>query len=121
MAVKFGIGSALSITAVYGFLLAMMRPLGVAGIVAAVVSGTAISGVIIFASRRDLGAILWVMIGTVIGSVVGLAFLSSMILSHQYGYDHGFGETARSNIMGGVIGAMCGGLIASLMYRIKAD
>ena len=97
MAIRFGIRSALAIITVYGVLFAVMQPLGVAGIVAAVVSGTAISGVIMLARRRNLGTIVRVTIGAMIGAILGLGCLSPMILSNQYGYDHGFGETANAS------------------------
>ncbi len=120
MAVRFGIRSALSITAVYAALLVAMQPLGEAGIAAAIVVATAIGGMIVVASRRDFVAIVRAVIWTIVGSMVGLVFISPIILLNQYRYDHGFGETAISNIIGGVIGALCGGLIASLITQSRS-
>ena len=112
---RFGIRSAIGIIAIYGVLFAAMRPLGTPGIVAAIVSATAISGVIIFARRKKLVALLRVAGSTLMGAVLGLGCLSPMILSKLYGYDHGSGETANSNVMGSIIGAIVGAFVASLI------
>lgn len=121
MVMRFRIRSALAIIAVYCVLSAVMRPLGMPGIVASIVSGTAISSVIILARRKDLIAILGVTIGALMGAVLGFCCLSPMILSQVYQYDHGFGETAKSNMMGVVVGTLVGSFVALLIMLPKSS
>lgn len=121
MIMTFGIRSAFAIIAIYSVLFAVMRPLGVPGIVAAIVSGTAISGVIIVARRKDLASIPRATVGASLGAAIGVVLLSPMIVSHFYGYDHGYGETSRSNIMGAIVGALVGSFVASLRRSVVSE
>ena len=106
MAVRFSIRSLFAITAAYAVVLAVTRPAEPAEIIAAMVSGTALSGVIVLGRRKDIGPIFRVAFGTIMGAVIGELF--SVRPDRKPGF------------MGLVIGAMCGAVLASVITHSQA-
>ena len=116
---RFSIRSLFAITAAYAVVLAVMRPVGTAAIVAAIVSGTALSGAIVLGRRKDIGPIFRVAFGTIMGGFLGV-ILAGAGASTDLLSDYVSGRQARREIASGVIGAMCGAVLASVITHSQA-
>ncbi len=122
MGVKFSIRSVLAIVAVFGVMLAILRPLGTWGVVGAAISATVIGSVIVFTRRLSLAAISLVVVGTVVGAVLGPVCFLLMRYLVVYRSNPGLrGISPEGDILvaicGAICGVICGALITSLIMH----
>lgn len=97
--------------AVYGILLWLMRPLGMIGIVAALISGTTAGGIILLARRQDVMPLVRLTTYILIGVIFGAFILGEMMMPRKAWQ----GPPELSQLKGAIIGVLMGAVIAILI------
>lgn len=101
--------------AVYALLLWLMRPLGIIGIIAALVSGTSAGSIILLARQRDVLPLIRLGTYMFLGMILGTLILGEMMMPRK-AY-HGPPELAQ--LKGAIIGLIISAFLAAIVNESR--